>query len=255
MDIKEYNTQKDQYFQDFLSKNELSNEFQIQLNRDKKLNEEFEFENMLRAALMLQYKNKLIDMTTEIRKENQPKTLVKSSRTNIFKWSSIAASLGILIAAFVFMNNEVLVSDDIYLASLENYQNTTISKYALRSATKTEGFNDSLKTAIISMKNKDYSKSSVILSELSNIHSQNEDVKMQQAILAFYESDYTKLDQLVLDLTKSNNKDIREEAEMLLVQTKLKENKIKEAKIALNQITTTRNHRYYGDAKEYLKKI
>lgn len=250
-----YNSEKDKYFKENLKKEDLSKAFKAELDKDSEMAEEFDFENLVRAGFTSEYKEQIQKAVEQVKQEKSNSSSNKKSKLIPMRWLSIAASLVLVVGAFVFFQKTDLDPDTTYLASLDDYQKITLSKLSTRSSSETTGFSDSLKTAIREMNTGNLEISEKYLNELIENHPTNEDVIFQSSVLNYFQNNYIQSDELIELVINSSSKEIKQEAEMMYVQVKLKTKQKKEAKDMLVIISNSPRHKYYARAKEVLKTL
>lgn len=251
MDQNSYNIEKDQYFLKSKNKENLSDQFIKYLEDNTEVKDEFDFENKLRKALEEEYRAKMKKLTDEVIKEKS----VKPKKSSWISIIGIAASMLLLFGVVTLFTQKEYDNNSNYEAMLEDYLKSNVSKSGLRSGGTVNTFSDSMSLVTKNIFDSKYSEAEIILDDLIEAYPLNEEVRFNKAVTSFYKNDFEKCEALVSLLVNSNDKEIRQEAEIMLIQIKMKGAKNIEAKKMLQLIANSPKHKYYGFSKEKLKKM
>lgn len=263
MDKQKIEELLDQYFSDHMNEKE-KEDFRMLLDKEPELKKAYNFEQKINenivSSSLKEIKSKVAN-ADKIYHKTTPTKIVEMTNTksNTKTILSIAATLVLLVAAYFIINQNgtVQVEDQTnsYMAYLNEYENESLGKYALRgTGDDAMGLKDSLAMALHESTNGTVLKAKQLLQTLVKNHPDNEEVKLYLAIQMFKSSDYTVAINMLNPLIKSTSDEIREEAEMTMAMatSSLNDNRATSIKW-LKKIASSPNHRHQKIAATQLE--
>jgi hypothetical protein len=235
-------------FEDLLENNEdLKRAYQLELKLNKNISQiSLEKIKQKVSAADNQYHTNKTKIVPMVNTKNNSKLII-----------GIAASLFLVAAAYFFLKpnaTQGIDQTDQYLSYLQNYENESLGKYALRGSND-DGITirDSIALALHESTNGTVEKAKIILQDLIKRYPQDEEIQLYLAIQMFKSSDYKVAIEMLNQLVRSSSIDIKEEAEMTMAMATTSLNDSRATSIKwLKKIVSTPNHRHHKMAMDQL---
>lgn len=210
------------------------------LQSDEEFKQSVDFYKQLKAPLKLVERDKLKEKLVSL-ESNQ----VKQKSTRLYYIAPIAASLALLISAFLFWDNS---SNSLELANEFNQAYPSI----IAPITKgNSNATSALDEAMTSYQNKQYNLAIDLFNKVDN---QSDTLQFYKASALMQLTSYAGANELLGDLSNKNGR-FQQPAEWYLALNYILQDKSAEAIVLLKQITSDKEHPYYSEALSLLNNL